>query len=85
MENLEPLINRQALKAAMKGKGVSQYQAAAILGITPTGFAFKINGRKGRGLSPFTEKEVQALRAMFGDSILNPAPHDEPKRKAVNL
>lgn len=85
MENIEPLINRQALKAVMKGQGVSYSQAAGILGITPTGFAFKISGRKGRGYSPFTESEVQILRGLFGDSILNPAPQYEVKRKRVTL
>ena len=80
-----PLINRETLKAAMKKQGLSYNQLAAFMKISSTGLFFKLSGRKGRGIMPFTEEEVQVLRAMFGDSILNPAPHDEPKRKAVNL
>ncbi len=80
MENKIQLINRQALKASLKEKGVSYSEAARYLNITPTGFCFKMNGRKGRECSPFTESEIQILRSMFGDSILYPAPDMAKKR-----
>lgn len=74
MDKTIQLINRESLKAVMKEKGVSYSEAARYLNITPTGFCFKMNGRKGRAHCPFTETEIQIMRAMFGDSILNPAP-----------
>lgn len=80
MNQQEQLIDRQALKAIMKRQGLSYSQVAASLGITPTALCFKISGRKGRGLSPFTEQEVQSLRGYFGDSILmaSPKPAQKP-------
>ena len=72
-----PLINRQALEAAMKGQGVPYAEVARLLGLSKTGLSFKTHGRKGRGLCPFTEEEVQILRSRFGDSILSPAPITE--------
>ena len=75
-----PLINRQALKIAMKGKDANYQQMADYLNISKTAFAFKIRGRKNRGQTCFTEEEVQILRSMFGDSILYPAQnHGQPK------
>ena len=82
MDNQEQLlINRTALKAVLKKQRISYSEAAKFLNITPTGFCFKISGRNGRGLSPFTETEVQTLRSLFGDSILEPAPKFEGRKK----
>lgn len=78
-----PLVNRDQLKNLMKNR-MTYREVADSLGITATALSFKISGRNGRIL-PFNESEVQALRKMFGDSILNPAPQVEAKRKRVTL
>ncbi len=75
-----PLINRHALKAAMKSKGATYEETASLLGITASCLTHKLSGRKGRGLTPFTEEETQMLRSYFGDGILYPAPVTEKPR-----
>ena len=75
----ELLINRDSLKAAIESR--ANYRGAAgNLGISTTALIFKINGKKGRGIVPFTEKEVQTLRSLLGDSILEPAPKPETQK-----
>lgn len=75
-----PLIDRLKLKSAIKETPTNYESIAEALGISKTALAFKISGRKTRGLTPFTEQEVQILRGLFGDSILNPAPKAEAPR-----
>lgn len=77
------LINRDSLKSAMKGRA-SYRETAGLLGISTTALAFKVSGRKGRGLVPFTEEEIQILRSMFGDSILYPVPRFRKPKEERN-
>lgn len=70
----ELLISRDSLKAAMRQSKSTQREIARLLGISVTALGYKTAGRKNRGILPFTETEVQKLRGLFGDSILNPAP-----------
>ncbi len=75
------LIDRHALKTSMFERGVKYSEMAALLGLSTSGFAYKMTGRKGR-LVPFSEREVQILRTYFGDSILSPSPIAEKPIKA---
>lgn len=77
-----PLINRDSLKTAMKGR-MHYSEIAQLMGISKTALGFKIIGRKGRGIMPFTEEEVQILRSLFGDVVLEPAPKFEAPKKGI--
>jgi hypothetical protein len=60
------LVNRDELRACLARKRLNQQEASELIGLSVTGFANKLNGKR-----EFSENEIVLLVKEFGTSILN--------------